>query len=445
MPWQRHVLDVMLEHDPVTGELAYQTVIVVVPRQSGKTTIELVNIVLRCTLWPRQNVVYTAQDRNMAFKKWKFEHCRRIERSKAFREGRDYKIRWSTGSEAIEFPRTDSLYSISATQESSGHGETLHLACIDEAFAHRTPEVDQSFLPPMATSWSPQMLIASTAGTFRSLYLNEKRRLGREAVERGDLHDVAHFEWVAPDDCDHLDREVWRQVMPALGHTITERRIAKFAGAMPEAEFRRAFLNQTKMEEEISTGMDLEAWSRQVAAVEIDHGMVMAVDGAPDRQWGSLAAAGHRADGDLVGELVDTRPGLGWLGPRTIEVARRQGISTVAVDPSSSAGSIIPELEAAGLKVHKMPARAHAWAAGALYDRVVDGVFWHRGQGDVQAAVVAARKRPLGDAWAWDRRNDEDNLTPLVAITLAVGAVLETAEAPEEPSVYDELEGFGDW
>ena len=35
------------------------------------------------------------------------------------------------------------------------------------------------------------------------------------------------------------------------------------------------------------------------------------------------------------------------------------------------------------------------------------------------AAIRGASKRSLGDAWAWDRKNSDVDITPLVACTLA--------------------------
>lgn len=447
MPWQQHVLDVALEVDDETERLAYRQVFLSVPRQSGKTALLLVLWVLRCmAMGPRQQVIYTAQDRNSAREKWERDFLDALEASQ-LEAGRDFRVRKSNGSEATQWTN-GSLQTISATLASSAHGRSLDLVMIDEAFEHRdAAAIDGSFGPPMLTRPEPQMWVVSTAGTHRSTFLNDRRESARAAAVRDEGRGLACFEWSADPEWDLWDRERWPEYMPALGHSQTEEAVAGLIGVMSEQAARRAFMNlTTEADEDDSSGMDLEAWSRQVdGGSAIDSNLVLAVDGSPDRRWGTLAAAGLRADGQLHVELIETRAGLGWLGGRAIEVARQQGAKAVAVDPSSSAGSIMDELEAAGVEVHKMPARAHAHAAGTLYDRTVDGVLWHRGQAELQAAVVAARKRPLGDAWAWDRRNEDDNLTPLVAVTLAAGAVLALAEAPEEPSVYDEREGFVEW
>jgi hypothetical protein len=47
--------------------------------------------------------------------------------------------------------------------------------------------------------------------------------------------------------------------------------------------------------------------------------------------------------------------------------------------------------------------------------------------------VTGAKKRPLGDAWAWSRKSSAVDISPLVACTLARFAV-----AGDRPSVYEE-------
>ena len=75
MPWQRYVADTALEIDPASGRLKYRTVVITVPRQSGKTTLLLSLMVHRAIgFGQRQNIVYTAQTQKAARKKWEEEH-----------------------------------------------------------------------------------------------------------------------------------------------------------------------------------------------------------------------------------------------------------------------------------------------------------------------------------------------------------------------------------
>jgi hypothetical protein len=47
MPWQSEVLDTALEIDPDTGHLQHREIVLTIPRQSGKTTLQLAVMVHR--------------------------------------------------------------------------------------------------------------------------------------------------------------------------------------------------------------------------------------------------------------------------------------------------------------------------------------------------------------------------------------------------------------
>jgi hypothetical protein len=86
------------------------------------------------------------------------------------------------------------------------------------------------------------------------------------------------------------------------------------------------------------------------------------------------------------------------------------------------------------LAVEVRTSREHADACGQFYDLVDHEKLRHLGTKDLTAAVRGAVKRPLGDAWAWTRTKSPVDITPLVAATLAVGAV-ESEQPPVEPFV----------
>ncbi len=90
----------------------------------------------------------------------------------------------------------------------------------------------------------------------------------------------------------------------------------------------------------------------------------------------------------------------------------------VVIDSAGPAASLIVELTAAGIPVVTTSAREMAQACGSLYDAIRNGELWHIGQPELNDAVAAASKRPLQDAWAWQRKGNTD-ISPLVAVTLA--------------------------
>lgn len=432
MPWQRHVLDIALEVDPDTGQLAYDEVRLTVPRQSGKTTLLLAMLVWRAhaakALGGRQRMIYAAQSRNDARKKLFADFVPILEDAKAMR-GR-FTVRRANGSEEIRF-RGGSNLGLVANRQESGHGPTLDAGCIDEAFSQRDDRVEQAMGPAMITRPAPQLWVVSTQGDDSSIYLNDKIDSGRELIRAGAADTtIAYIEWSAADelgDIDPADPAVWWSCMPALGHTVTEARIRGRYDSMSQGKegvggFCRAYLN-IRRQGSILTVIPLPWW-RDCAdpAGQITGRIVLAVDVAPDRSWSAIALAGVRADGRVQVEIVDRREGTDWVTARVIELSRRNGNAAIVIDDAGPAGSLVADLRAPGLglAVTVTTAKEMAQACGGLYDDARDKQLAHLGDPILEQALRGAATRRLGDgAWAWRRRGAGAEICALVAVTLA--------------------------
>jgi hypothetical protein len=308
---------------------------------------------------------------------------------------------------------------ITASGERSGHGFTLDEAFIDEAFAQVDDRLVQGFRPAMVTRRDAQLWILSTAGTETSTFLRERVDDGRARVEADERAGVAYFEWSAADDAAIDDPATWASAMPALGVTIELETIAADLATMDAAEFGRAYLNRWAPK-----GVPVFALDEWLACLDpraaIAGPLAFGVDVAPDRATASIAAAGAGGPaGTVAVELVDRRPGTDWIRARLLELAGRWRPTGVAIDPASPAGSLVPELMAAQLPLTFCTGRAYGQACGALYDDVAAGRLRHRGQAPLDDAVIGARRRSLGDAWAWARSPDAADPSPLIAVTLA--------------------------
>ena len=413
LPWQRLVVDVGLEHDDA-GVPFYREVRLTVPRQQGKTTLIEAVAVDRCLSWARpQRVVYTAQDRNHARDKWA-EMVDELEHSPLRRL---FRVRRSNGSEAVTW-RTGSTFGITASGKKSGHGFTLDVPFIDEAFAQVDDRLVQSFRPAMVTRRDAQLWILSTAGTDESTFLRDRVDDGRARVEADERAGVAYFEWSAPDDWAIDDRATWRAAMPALGYTIAEETVASDFETMDADEFARAYLNRWAPKG--IPVFELASWIACLDPASSSPGPIaFGVDVAPDRSTGSIAAAGARPDGRVHVELVDRRDGTDWIPGRLAELVARWRPPAVAIDPAAPAGSILPALAQLRAPIALCTGRAYGQACGAFYDDVTIGRLAHRGQPALDDAVIGARKRSLGDAWAWARSPSAADPAPLIAATLA--------------------------
>lgn len=423
--WQEHVSDVAMEVDPDTGLLYYRTVILTVPRQSGKTTLEFAVIVHRCTAWPAQNVTYTAQTRVKAREKWEDAHLVALDASPFGPKGsRMYKTRKTTGMEAVLW-NNGSKYGIEAVTEKSGHGDTLDLGFIDEAFAQTDSRTEQAMKPAMVTRPQPQLWIVSTAGTDTSVYLREKVNLGRARCEAGLTGGVAYFEWSAPDKADPADPATWWACMPGLvGGLTTEDAIRSDFASMELREFRRGYLNQWQdaipdewlvVPQEIWEGLK----SDPVASGRV----ALAADVTPQNRAGTIAAAWRRPDGCMDVEVIEHRAGTSWMPKVIAGLAERHKPLAVVIDKAGPAHSIVDELEGLGVDVTCPNAGEVADGCGRFLDAVLDSrTLRHNGDPSLTVAVAGAVRRDLGDRWAWARKAPMVDISPLVAATLAFWA-----------------------
>jgi phage terminase large subunit-like protein len=417
MPWQQQVADVALEVNPKTGRLAYRRVLLTVPRQSGKTSLLLALFVHRALgFTTRQVMTYAAQTGVDARKKFVDDQIPLLEGSPL---APLFRKRLTNGHEAVLW-KNGSRHHISAGTEKSGHGPTLDLAVVDEAFAQPDGRLEQAFSPSMLTRPEPQLWFVSTAGAPTDGWFRQKVEAGRASIgERG----MAYFEWSAPDGADPHDRSVWWECMPALGYTVSEATIAdelsSFESEGKLDEFRRAYLNQWVVKG-ASDGRLEAAW----AALE-DHTAtlgrrVLAVDVAPRGMSSSIAQAGPRPDGLPQVELVERRLGTVGLVDTLAALAKKHN-TAVGLDPSSEAGALITPLEDAGVTVVQVGGREMAQACGEFDQAVTAGGLRHLGDPTVTAALAGAVQKDYGDgARRWSRTTSAVDISPLVAITIAL-------------------------
>jgi phage terminase large subunit-like protein len=439
MPWQQLVADVALEIDPATGLLAYREITLTVPRQSGKTTLILALAVQRALGFIEpQRIIYSAQTRLDARQKWEDDQLPILAKSSfgppMDEGGSFYKVRKTTGNEAILW-RNGSRHGIIATTLKSGHGQTLDLGFVDEAFAQEDNRLETAFKPTMITRKQPQLWNVSTAGDDRSTYLHSKVDAGRACVKADLRQGIAYFEWSAPIKADPADEETWWNCMPALGRTISIDAIRADYNSMTKAgnlaEFRRSYLNQwlDAIPDEwlvIPQGVWEGAFSPPIS-----HGDVaIAIDVTPKRTFTTICAAWRRPDGNMDVEVIEHRPGTAWVPKRVGELVKKwrpvapEGRKNgVVIDPSGPAGPLIDLVEQEGVEVMKINARETAQACGRFFDMVTDSrTLRHNNEPVLNAAVAGAIRRDLGDGWAWARKGTSVDISPLVATTLAIWA-----------------------
>jgi hypothetical protein len=251
----------------------------------------------------------------------------------------------------------------------------------------------------------------------------------------GKDHRLCWCEWSAEANSSPDDEAAWAQANPALGIRISVDAIRDERESMDEDGFARERLG---MWTGTASGSVIDAQSWLSVADEASRAVdrfALAVDVSPDRTVASVSFAGQREDGSWHVELDETRNGVGWLVGYLVERCERNPIRTVVIDAASPAASIVDDLEQRGVHVTTTQSRQMAAACGQFYDGVMDAWLHHIDQPQLNLALSVARKRSLGDAWAWNRKNAASDITPIVSATLALwGAQSSSVTEPKKPS-----------
>ncbi|NHF62243.1 terminase large subunit domain-containing protein [Microcella pacifica] len=451
MPWQRELLEVAYEVDAF-GQLWYREIVVVIMRQSGKSTLIIPVSLHRMIAWEdRQFGIYIAQTRDKALEKLVEEHFYHIERS-PFRRllvpNRSGKIRpnLSHGSENLKYIN-GSKWAIDAPTEEAGHGGTLGLAVGDEIFAMSDNRLEAGLTPTMATVDDAMTWWISTPGKskLKSPFLWQKVEKGRARVELTrmdpsilDKSRTLYVEFSIPTDVDMYDPLTWWDHMPAVGYTQKLQTIQGFADSMDEPEFRRAFGCQWGDELGGDWKIPKEKWDARIdTESQIGDTLVWVLDVTPDRAWASISAASLREDGKVHIEVVDEGPGTDWLidgdDRASDDELRLHGIAylqreyggTVWYD-HLTVGSFAPDLRDAGVEANPIEARDVMVAAPMLLDWVLNDRVVHLGQSELSDALSSAATSTFGDGWRWARGRSMRPITALVSVSLALRMLAKT-------------------
>jgi phage terminase large subunit-like protein len=427
-PWQSYVADVALEVH-ASGVPFYRTVGVSIARQNGKTLLVLARIAMEL-LGRQRTVVYTAQDRITARRKWE-EMCRALIAVPSFAK-RVVHFHTNNGIEELLLD-TGSKFIIVTPGPKAGRSLSVDLAVIDEAFAHRTMDVVGALAGTMGARTHAQLWIVSNAGDRESRLFRHYTVTGRAQIG-SPTSPMAWFEWAADESADVLDRAAWAAANPSLDlpHGVISAHLAEQALTIDADQFGREYLNLW-IDLDVLTGIDAVTWAacRDDSMVP-EARVALALDMTPERDRGALVAAGD-VGGITPIEVIEHTSDITRLVTRTVEVAARAG-AIVVLDRGNPASSMLPQLEQAGVEVRLIAGPDFARACGDFYDAARFRRLSHRGDYRLADAVLGATKRTHGEAWVWKRRGPSD-ISPLVAATLARWGIV-AAPVPPVPGIF---------
>lgn len=350
------------------------------------------------------------------------------------------QIRRVNGQESIFLTNGGSCEFI-ARSKSSGRGFTVDTLVLDEAQELRD-EALEALLPTISAgpAGDPQIIMTGTPPEPTDIN-GEVFRRTHDAAHEGSDPTLWWAEWSVIEDDDGAeidadDENLWYQANPALGKRMRVETVRAERAAMADSSFRRERLGMWE-QERTARILPIEDWVACADPNLADDGepVAIAIDIAPTRDTASIAASGMTTDGHVWVDIIENRRGTPeWVVPRLKAILEKQEARAVLIDVLSPAASLIDPLEADGIKISKTGSNIMAAATAQLYDAVMSHDLRHLDQTSLNLAAAAARKRKLGDAWAWNRSNPDADITPLVAATLAfTGRTYTRAKRPVKP------------
>lgn len=440
VPWQRFFLEHALELDE-DGLFRFRTVILLVSRQNGKTTIFQILALWRLFVDQAELVLGTAQNLDIAKEAW----LKTLQLAQDTPELAAEMRKPTMGAGDISMRLTNGArYRIQAASRQGGRGMSADLVFLDELREHYDYDAWAAVTNTRMARPRSQVVCASNAGDYRSVVLRDQRDRAIKAIRSGDTDSlsVGLFEWSAPEHCGVDDRAAWAAANPSLGYGfVTEEAIRAALETTPEPQFRTENLCQWVEVAEVGVFPE-GSWERCMdrGSRRADGEQVFAaVDVSWDRARAHVAIASRRSDGLMHLEVVASRAGTEWVVPWLSErVGGSWFDGRVAVQGRGApASSLIDPLREAGIDVVAWEGPELAKASGRFFDRVTQSQVRHIGDPLLDSAASVAKAKAAGDAWYFDRKGSPADVAPLIAVCAADWLASRQEEAPRISAYED--------
>lgn len=220
------------------------------------------------------------------------------------------------------------------------------------------------------------------------------------------------------------DHAAWAQANPGLGRWVSLEGMADMRDELGDLFAREGLCVWEPLPEQSEA--IVPNWPALVvegSSIESSQQWALAV--SPERTWASLGKAGRTGEGKLHVEWVEHRAGTGWIVER---VAHYYGLKPIPIriHKSGPEAAFILPLREAGVEVVEVSSADVARATGQFIDAATNGELVHLGQPSLDKSVRGAVLRMSSDGAAvWSQRQSSVEITPLQAVTVALGGVSE--------------------
>ena len=462
-----HALEIIGDFD--TGwYFRFRTVLVLMARQQGKTMMSEILALFFLYALGVQLIIGTSTNLDAAEEVWDGVVDIAETNEELAEEIED--IKRSSGRKTITLSGRR-RYRIAAANRKGARGKSGDLILLDELREHQdfsawSAVTKTTMARPNAIVWCMSNAGDGSSVVLRNLRMKAHKKLGDpdginrdagntmiqyEELEDFDDDTLGLFEWSAHPDAVITDRDEWALANPSLGYGfVTERSLASACATDPPDEFKTECLCQW-VTSTVTPPFPVDSWDAgkdENSTIAKDSSLWWGVDVSSDRAHASIAVCGIRPDGAWHIELVEYRSGTGWLVKWFQNAAPNySGMKVALQSKGAPIGSMMDVIGAIdGIEIIECKGKDVAGWCGRMYDAVasstetdIDAVpVYHITQPALDLAANIAATRPLGDgAWAWDRNKSMEDISPLVAVTMALGSATQVEVG--KPKVYESI------
>ncbi|MFH5879768.1 hypothetical protein [Arthrobacter sp. NA-172] len=408
-------------------------VVLSIPRQVGKTYLISLIVFCLCLLHPGLTVLWTAHRMKTAGET--FNKLQAFARKKRIAP---HILKVTTGSsdEVIYF-RNGSRIMFGARERGFGRGfDNVDIEVFDEAQI-LTEAAVEDMVP--ATNVSPNPLLFFIGTPPRPKDPGEIFAGKRKEALDGEDDDTVYVEFSADPGTNENDRKQWAKANPSYPSRTDDAAMLRMKKALNtpgsfDREARGIWDSETRV-----TLFDSEAWEngRKTARPEGLKVGALAVAVSIDLAHSSIVAGSMDSEGGAWVKSLHHGPGTKGVVDRCVALQEAFGVDVV-IDGRGPGAVLIPHLEKASVRLHIASTGDVLDAFANLESRVRDGQFFHVDAAELDAALVGAVKREVGDRFALGRKKSEADISPLEAASLAAWR----AELPE-PEFVSKYENEG--
>lgn len=445
-PWQRWLLIHALELRR-DGRFRFRTVLVLVARQNGKTSLVEVKNLWKMFVLRMPLIINTAQNLDVSEESWD-NAVAMVESLPELADEMDGEPIQRNGKKTLRL-KGGSRWKVATASRKGGRGLSGDDVNLDELREHQNWDAWSAVTKTTLAVGKPpgrQIWAYSNAGDAKSVVLNDLQDKGVAAAEYPETADssLGYFEWSAPKDCPIDDESLWPLANPSMGYEggIDVEALRASLGTDPAPVFRTECLCQ-RVENLQPTWRVIprDQWlplaDESSKAVQQPGQVAFAVEMSWDRTAACIGVCGRREDGLFHVEIPQDADGRSdfrsgpphWLPPRLKQLVDQWRPARVVINGKGPAGTLIADIEALGVEVFQPTHVELGQAFGRFRDTVEAGGLRHLNEPALTTALAGAASRKVGDAHMWDMKEASTDSAPLIVATNALWG-LATAPAP---------------